>query len=177
MDGDQLIVSVSGVRGIVGRGLDAGVARRFGAAFGAYVKGGPVVLSRDSRPSGTMLAAAATEGLLAAGCHVLDCGILPTPSCGIAVRTCAAGGGLLFISIVMFATVAIGTLLTDEKVEEFQAVFAEPAEPSAEATPELLTHLFRWGAVALALAIVAYAGPMIEMLRAPGYLAPGMRTW
>ncbi len=88
----------------------------------------------------------------------------------------AAGGAILFISVVMFATVAIGTLLADEKVEEFDAQFAVPVE-TAEVTPPLLQHLFRWGAVALIVAIFAYAGPMSEMLRMPGYLAPGMRTW
>jgi phosphomannomutase len=94
MSADQLIVSVSGVRGIVGRGLDADVARRFAAALGTYLNGGTVVLSRDSRPSGPMLAAAATDALIAAGCRVIDCGINPTPTCGVAVRSHSAAGGL-----------------------------------------------------------------------------------
>ena len=42
-----LIVSVSGVRGLVGNGLTAGVAARFAAAFGSTVAGQTVVLSRD----------------------------------------------------------------------------------------------------------------------------------
>ena len=54
-----MIVSVSGVRGIVGRGLTPEVAGRFAAALGTYLDGGPVVLSRDGRPSGDMLASAA----------------------------------------------------------------------------------------------------------------------
>jgi phosphomannomutase len=94
MTADQVIVSVSGVRGIVGRGLTPDVAGRFAAALGTYVDGGPVVLSRDSRPSGDMLASAAAAGLLAAGCHVIDCGIAPTPTCGVAVRINGAAGGL-----------------------------------------------------------------------------------
>jgi phosphomannomutase len=94
MTTDQVIVSVSGVRGIVGRGLTPDVAGRFAAALGTYVNGGPVVLSRDSRPSGDMLTCAAAAGLLAAGCRVIDCGIAPTPTCGVAVRVNAAAGGL-----------------------------------------------------------------------------------
>jgi phosphomannomutase len=94
MSTDQVIVSVSGVRGIVGRGLTPDVAGRFAAALGAYVEGGPVVLSRDSRPSGDMLASAAAAGLMAAGCRVIDCGIAPTPTCGVNVRINAAAGGL-----------------------------------------------------------------------------------
>src|SRR3954468_16216969 len=94
MTADQVIVSVSGVRGIVGRGLTPVVASRFAAALGTYVSGGPVVLSRDSRPRGDMLASAAAAGLLAAGCRVIDCGIAPTPTCGVAVRINGAAGGL-----------------------------------------------------------------------------------
>src|SRR5438105_3778615 len=94
MSTDQVIVSVSGVRGVVGRGLTPDVAGRFAAALGTYVDGGPVVLSRDSRPSGDMLASAAAAGLLAAGCRVIDCGIAPTPTCGVAVRINGAAGGL-----------------------------------------------------------------------------------
>jgi phosphomannomutase len=94
MTTDQLIVSVSGVRGIVGGGLTPGVAGRFAAALATYHNGSPVVLSRDSRPSGDMLASAAAAGLLAAGCRVIDIGIVPTPTCGVAVRVNAAAGGL-----------------------------------------------------------------------------------
>jgi cytochrome c oxidase subunit 1 len=88
----------------------------------------------------------------------------------------AAGGLLLFLSIGVFVTVAIGTLLQNEKSESTQAVFATPAYV-ADTTPPLLQHLFRWGIVALVLAVLAYAGPLGELLRHPGYLAPGMRTW
>jgi phosphomannomutase len=41
-----------------------------------------------------MLASAAAASLMAAGCRVIDCGIAPTPTCGIAVRVNAAAGGL-----------------------------------------------------------------------------------
>jgi phosphomannomutase len=94
MTADQVIVSVSGVRGIVGQGLTPAVAGRFAAALGTYLNGGPVVLSRDSRPSGDMLAFAAAAGLLAAGCRISYCGIIPTPTCGVAVRINVAAGGL-----------------------------------------------------------------------------------
>ena len=36
----ELIVSVSGIRGIVGEGLTAEATTRFAAAYGAFVKGG-----------------------------------------------------------------------------------------------------------------------------------------
>jgi phosphomannomutase len=90
----ELIVSVSGVRGIVGRGLTPRVALDFASAFGAYSGGGRVVLSRDGRPSGAMLRHALLAGLTAAGCEVHDLGVAPTPTVGLAVRTLAAAGGV-----------------------------------------------------------------------------------
>jgi phosphomannomutase len=91
---DSLIVSVSGIRGIVGGSLTPEVATAFAAALGTYVDGGRVVLSRDGRPSGMMLRHAVLAGLLSAGCEVHDLGIAPTPTCGFAVRRLQAAGGL-----------------------------------------------------------------------------------
>src|SRR5437667_6582314 len=49
---NDLIVSVSGIRGIVGAGLTPGAVLAFAQALGTYLGVGPIVLSRDSRPSG-----------------------------------------------------------------------------------------------------------------------------
>lgn len=89
----------------------------------------------------------------------------------------AAGGLILFASIITFATVAVGTLWANEKTEDMRAEFAEPDPTSATATPAALQSLFRWGAVALVAAALAYAGPLLELMHNPGFLAPGMRTW
>lgn len=88
----------------------------------------------------------------------------------------AAGGFFLFVSIIMFATVAVGTLFANEKVEDMSVEFATPSEISGP-TPGMVQSLFRWGAVALVLAIIAYAGPLADIAHNPGSLAPGMRTW
>jgi cytochrome c oxidase subunit I len=88
----------------------------------------------------------------------------------------AAGGFFLFASILVFVAVAVGTLLQNQKVHSMEAVFATPAA-GAEPTPRALQGIYRWGVVALVLAIAAYAGPLGELIRHPGYLAPGMRTW
>jgi phosphomannomutase len=90
----DLIVSVSGIRGIVGKGLTERDALGFAAALGNYVEGGPVVLSRDGRPSGLMLRTAVVAGLTQAGCRVHDLGVAPTPTCGLAVRRLAAAGAI-----------------------------------------------------------------------------------
>lgn len=90
----DLIVSVSGIRGIVGRSLTPDVVCRFATALGTYLDGGRVVLARDSRPAGRMLRSAVTAGLTAAGCQVDDIGIAPTPTVGIAVRRLDAAGAI-----------------------------------------------------------------------------------
>jgi phosphomannomutase len=90
----DLIVSVSGIRGIVGAGLTPEAAARFAAAFGSTVAGQRVILSRDGRPSGEMLRHAVLAGLLGAGCTVEDISIAPTPTCGFAVRQLGAAGGI-----------------------------------------------------------------------------------
>ena len=91
----ELIVSISGIRGLVGDGLGPREAVRFGLAFGTHVGGGTVVLGRDSRPSGPMLTSAVQAGLLAAGCPVLDTGILSTPGVSVTILDHGAAGGVV----------------------------------------------------------------------------------
>jgi phosphomannomutase len=91
---NSVIVSVSGIRGIIGEGLTPELACRFAAALGAHLGGGTVVLGRDSRPSGAMLRQAVLAGLVSAGCDVQDIGIAPTPTVGLAVRHLHAVGGI-----------------------------------------------------------------------------------
>ncbi len=94
MAGDQLIVSVSGIRGIVGASLTPEVASAFAAALGATLDRRTVVLSRDSRPSGEMLQHAVAAGLLSVGCDIYRLGVAPTPTVGIAIRHLGAAGGI-----------------------------------------------------------------------------------
>ncbi|WP_026133004.1 MULTISPECIES: phosphomannomutase/phosphoglucomutase [unclassified Janthinobacterium] len=70
------------IRGIIGKTLDADVARQIGRAFGraALAKGqSRVVIGRDGRLSGPELIAALAQGLQAAGVDVIDLGVVATP--------------------------------------------------------------------------------------------------
>jgi phosphomannomutase/phosphoglucomutase len=70
------------IRGIVGKTLDAGVARAIGHAFGlaAVAKGErAVVIGRDGRLSGPELSLALAQGLQSAGVDVIDLGVVATP--------------------------------------------------------------------------------------------------
>ncbi|HTX56673.1 MAG TPA: cbb3-type cytochrome c oxidase subunit I, partial [Candidatus Acidoferrales bacterium] len=94
-----------------------------------------------------------------------------------AMLLAAAGGVILFISICFFATVAIGTSLQNEKTHDSAADFATADPQTSGHTPPALEHLFRWGAVAIVLAILAYIGPFSELIHSNVPLAPGLRTW
>jgi len=100
---EQLIISVSGVRGIVGETLTASVAAGYGSAFGTFLKNRSagrkqklsVCIGRDSRPSGQMLNSAVTAGLCGVGIDVIDLGIVTTAGVGIMVRERICGGGVV----------------------------------------------------------------------------------
>ncbi len=94
MSEDKLVKSTSGIRGVVGAGLDPVMAAAYGAAFGTFVKSGKVVVGRDSRPSGAMLVAAVISGLRSVGIDVIEIGIVPTPTVEIAVKGLKAAGGI-----------------------------------------------------------------------------------
>ncbi|MGH7605959.1 MAG: phosphoglucosamine mutase [Gemmatimonadales bacterium] len=103
---DTLMVSVSGVRGLVGTDLTPEVVARWAAAFGAWAKEErsdgrtarrpvPIVLGRDARTSGPMFARAAAAGLMSVGCGVIDVGVVPTPTVQLAVEHHRAAGGIV----------------------------------------------------------------------------------
>lgn len=89
-----LIVSVSGIRGIVGSSLTPQVVTNFAACYGSPLTGKRVIVSRDGRSSGEMLRAATIAGLLSVGCDVDDIGIAATPTCGYYVKTSGAAGAI-----------------------------------------------------------------------------------
>jgi len=90
----QRIVSISGLRGVIGDGLDPEYIVRFASALGTMAEGGTVILSRDGRGSGLMVRHAVLAALAATGCRVLDAGIAATPTCGVLIDHHQAAAGL-----------------------------------------------------------------------------------
>ncbi len=88
------MVSISGVRGILGESLTPEVVVTYTSAFAEYCGRGKIVLGRDGRPSGKILANIASSTLLAMGCDVLAIGICPTPTVQLAVERSDAVGGI-----------------------------------------------------------------------------------
>jgi len=98
-----LIASISGVRGVVGDGLDPSVLVRYAGAYGTWCRRRAatlerdpvVVVGRDARPSGDSMAQIVTGTLRGMGCHVIDVGQVPTPTVEMAVLSKNAAGGLI----------------------------------------------------------------------------------
>lgn len=88
------MVSTSGIRGVIGPGLDPIKIAGFTAAYGTVIKKGKVVVGRDSRVSGEMCKHAVISALVSVGIDVVDLGIVPTPTVEIAVTGLKAAGGI-----------------------------------------------------------------------------------
>ncbi len=88
------IISVSGLRGIVGETLTPEVAMRYAAAFAATIPPGDILVGRDSRPSGRMLSMAIHSALQALGRNTIDAGIVSTPTAGVLLRHFGAAGAI-----------------------------------------------------------------------------------
>jgi phosphomannomutase len=98
----ELIISISGMRGIIGENLFPETAAAYGAAFGTFLKDRTtgnkrcaVAIGRDSRPSGSMIFSAVASGLASAGVDVIDLGICSTPGVGVMLRQLNCNGGVV----------------------------------------------------------------------------------
>ncbi len=90
----ELIISVSGLRGIVGETLTPDVACRYIASFAASIPTGPIVIGRDGRTTGPMLKAVIIAAINACGRDVIDADVAATPTIGVLVREKSAAGGV-----------------------------------------------------------------------------------
>ena len=88
------IISVSGLRGVVGTTLTPDVAVRYIAAFAAQLPAGPVVVTHDGRTSGPLLSNILIGTLAATGRKVIEAGVAATPTTGVLVREHHAAGGV-----------------------------------------------------------------------------------
>ena len=95
----SLMVSISGIRGVVGESLTPASVTKYAAGFAEYCirnsSGRPtVILGRDGRITGEMIADIVSGTLRAKGVDVRDIGICPTPTVQIAVEKTKAAGGI-----------------------------------------------------------------------------------
>jgi phosphomannomutase len=88
------IASVSGLRGVVGDGLDPTVAVEFAAAYASTCDPGPIVIAHDGRVSAHVFLPAVISGVTATGHDALVVGPAATPTVGRLVRDQKAAGGI-----------------------------------------------------------------------------------
>jgi phosphomannomutase len=94
----EIIVSVSGVRGIAGESLTPQSIIKFTSAFAGYCSKKPgskkIVTGRDGRLHGNVISEIVINTLLLSGFEVIDIGIAPTPTIQLATEHLKAAGGI-----------------------------------------------------------------------------------
>ena len=94
------IASISGLRGIIGDGLDPVDVAAFAASYAAEVvsrsgnESPTLIVGHDARPTAEMMAGAVLAGLSASGCHADFLGPTATPTLGFLIREQEADGGV-----------------------------------------------------------------------------------
>lgn len=92
------MISVSGIRGVIGSALTPGNALDFVQAYAAFLKQTSpkptVLLARDTRPSGEMMRHATLAALMAAGCKIVELGVVSTPTLQYAIPRLGADGAI-----------------------------------------------------------------------------------
>jgi len=89
-----LMVSISGVRGIVGESLTPAIVQKYALAFGTFINKSPIIVGRDSRTSGPFISNILKGSLQATGHDVIDIGIVPTPTVQMEIIHQQAAGGV-----------------------------------------------------------------------------------
>lgn len=90
------LFGTDGVRGVVGSDLTPEFALRLGRAIGGFFGGGSrVLVGRDVRAGGDVIAGALIAGLLSEGVKVYYAGLAPTPAIQYAVKTEFYDGGVV----------------------------------------------------------------------------------
>jgi phosphoglucosamine mutase len=146
-----------GIRGVAGAfPLEARTVADIGRAIGEWLQASParteapfVLLGRDTRPSGELLAAALSAGLMQAGIDIWDAAITTTPAVAYLARTYGAALGVVISAshnpaeqngIKLFA--ADGFKLPDAAEAEIEArIAACLAEAASEQPPARLGRL------------------------------------
>ncbi len=90
----KLMVSVSGIRGVVGETLTPEVITNYTYAYSEFIQKGKVIVGRDSRITGEMVKNIVAGVLLSKGLEVVDIGIVPTPTVQFTVKDQKAQGGI-----------------------------------------------------------------------------------
>ncbi len=131
---DRNIFRAYDIRGVVGKTLNADVARAIGQAIGTALQERglkEIAVARDGRASGQELAGALMMGLRSTGCDVIDIGAVPTPVLYFATFHLNTGSGVMVTGSHNppeyngFKIVIGGETLADQQIQDLYARIAE----------------------------------------------------
>lgn len=91
----QLLFSVAGARGIVGKTIDADVVTRLTAAYCSILPRGPIVVGRDTRPSGESFLYSVVGAVTASGRDAIVVDIASTPTTELITERTDAVAGII----------------------------------------------------------------------------------
>ena len=91
----ELIKSISGIRGIVGKTLNNTVVNSYSNIFSHIQEQGDILLARDSRSHGDDFYDTICETLTFMGRNVVSCGIIPTPTAQFIIKERKLAGGIV----------------------------------------------------------------------------------
>lgn len=135
----SLKVSVSGIRGIWGESLTLEVLEKYTRAFGRFLLANnpshvTVLVGRDGRKTGEMIAHFVSAVLNSMGIHVLDAGLVPTPSVLLGVREWNLEGGIIITAShnpvewnALKFVVKGGTFTTESDLEKILGFLEKPS--------------------------------------------------
>jgi len=133
----ELIVSVSGIRGVVGKNLTSKTVEQFTLAVSSVLEAGPLVVTRDGRANGVELAEDVCRTLSSSGRNVINGGVAATPTTGVLIREVQAAGGIQisashnpiqYNGLKLFDQT--GRVLTAQRGEQVREIYQQSAEPS-----------------------------------------------
>jgi phosphomannomutase len=149
----------------------------FGRAYAHLLGPGKrVVLGRDSRPSGDMVASAVSAGLTAGGVDVIDLGIVTTPGTALMAGRCNTDGGVIITAshnplpyngIKFLQPSGVG--LTASQAEQLKAIWQEGSAPpcvpqTGRLTAEDRTHTMHIDAVCQTVNVPAIAAKRFKVV-------------
>ncbi len=89
------LFGTTGVRKIYGKEFDLEMALNLGKALGTLVGNGTVLLARDARTTGLMVADTLSAGIMSTGVNVVRAGIIPTPTLAYLTMSKGYDAGLM----------------------------------------------------------------------------------
>jgi len=126
----SLMVTISGIRGIIGESFTPSVVIKYVTAFGMLQKGKTIIVGRDSRISGPWILQIVYGVLSSLGYQVIDIGIVPTPTVQFMVKKHNVDGGIVITSShnpiqwngLKFVEKGEGLFISPEKCEQLFAL-------------------------------------------------------